>query len=117
MSLITPGQAADRLRQGDVVALPTETVYGLCARIDSEVALKKIFSVKQRPSFDPLIVHVTDVQQARTLCRQWPEIYDAFAEKFWPGPLTLISEKADSISPTITSGLETVAVRSPQHPV
>ncbi|MGZ3722466.1 MAG: L-threonylcarbamoyladenylate synthase, partial [Bdellovibrionales bacterium] len=93
MSLVTLPQAIDLLRAGDVVALPTETVYGLCARIDSEAALLKIFSVKQRPSFDPLIVHVSSVMQARALCAEWPALYDALTEEFWPGPLTLIAPK------------------------
>jgi L-threonylcarbamoyladenylate synthase len=117
MSLVTIQQAVDRLRQGDVVALPTETVYGLAARIDSEEALQKIFSVKQRPSFDPLIVHVSETQQARSLSLKWPEIYEALAEKFWPGPLTLVAPKSDAVSTTISSGLLTAAFRCPHHPI
>jgi L-threonylcarbamoyladenylate synthase len=117
MSLITIQQAVEALRRNDVAALPTETVYGLAARIDSEVALQKIFAVKQRPSFDPLIVHVADVSQARALSSEWPEIYDALADKFWPGPLTLIAPKNASVSNVITSGLATVAIRCPMHPL
>src|ERR1700744_381720 len=117
MSLVTVAAAVERLRAGDVVALPTETVYGLAARIDSEPALLKIFATKQRPSFDPLIVHVGDVASARILSSGWPEIYDALALEFWPGPLTLIAPKRDALSMTITSGLMKVAVRCPSHPV
>jgi L-threonylcarbamoyladenylate synthase len=117
MSRITIQQAVERLCAGDVVALPTETVYGLSARIDSEPALMKVFAVKERPSFDPLIVHVSDVRQARALCSEWPAIYDLLTEEFWPGPLTLIAPKLPSVSNTITSGLLSVAFRCPQHPV
>jgi len=117
MSLVTIQQAVEALRRNDVAALPTETVYGLAARIDSDPALQKIFAVKQRPSFDPLIVHVADVSHARVLSSRWPEIYDALADKFWPGPLTLIAPKDKSVSDIITSGLETVAIRCPSHPL
>lgn len=117
MSLVTVAEAVERLRAGDVVALPTETVYGLAARIDSEPALLKIFAAKQRPSFDPLIVHVGDVASARILSAYWPEVYDALAAEFWPGPLTLIAPKREAVSMTITSGLTTVALRCPMHPV
>lgn len=117
MSLITASQAIERLSKSDVVALPTETVYGLCGRIDSEAAIKKIFATKQRPSFDPLIVHVAGVKQARELSKEWPLIFDSLTEHFWPGPLTVIAKKRDTVSGTITSGLDTVAIRCPRHPV
>lgn len=117
MSIVNETRALELIRQGEVVALPTETVYGLAGRIDSNDTLKKIFAVKQRPFFDPLIVHVHAVEQARALCREWPALWDVLARRFWPGPLTLISPKADSISSIITSGLETVAIRCPNHPV
>lgn len=117
MSVIMPQQAVELLRQGGIVALPTETVYGLSARIDSETALKNVFATKQRPSFDPLIVHVESADQARALCSEWPEIYQKLAQEFWPGPLTLVAQKRPEISATISAGLETVAIRSPNHPV
>jgi L-threonylcarbamoyladenylate synthase len=117
MSLVTIPQAVAELRQDGIVALPSETVYGLAARIDSEPALKKIFSTKQRPFFDPLIVHVENVNQAKMLCAEWPEIFSALTEQFWPGPLTLIAKKRPAVSNTITAGLPTVAVRCPQHPI
>lgn len=117
MSAVTIAEAVERLRAGDVVALPTETVYGLAARIDSEPALLKVFATKQRPSFDPLIVHVADVASARELASEWPALYDDLAAHFWPGPLTLIAPKREAVSMTITSGLMTVAIRCPSHPI
>jgi L-threonylcarbamoyladenylate synthase len=117
MPFIDLDQAVRRLEAGELVALPTETVYGLAGRIDREETLRRIFSVKSRPFFDPLIVHVFDVEQARSLSRSWPEVYDVLAETFWPGPLTLVTPKGDAVSSLITSGLETVAIRSPAHPL
>jgi len=119
MSFVDNQAAIDQLNRNGVVALPTETVYGLAARIDREESLRKIFSVKERPFFDPLIVHVLNAEQARALTSAWPsEIYDALIEAFWPGPLTLIAPKnPDKVSNLITSGLNTVALRSPDHPV
>lgn len=110
-------KAVELLNKNDIVGMPTETVYGLAARIDSEVALKKIFSIKQRPFFDPLIVHVDSISQAKSCVDEWPMIADELAQKFWPGPLTLILPKSKRISDLITSGLSNVGVRSPNHPV
>ncbi|MES2854576.1 MAG: L-threonylcarbamoyladenylate synthase [Bdellovibrionota bacterium] len=110
-------KARDLLRENDVVGLPTETVYGLAANIDSHEALKKIFSLKERPFFDPLIVHVASIKQAQELTTEWPPVADFLARWFWPGPLTLVLPKAASVDPLITSGLDTVAVRFPSHPV
>lgn len=117
MSLISTEQAIALLKSGGIVALPTETVYGLSARIDLEEALKNVFATKQRPSFDPLIVHVRETSQARALCSEWPDVYDLLAQEFWPGPLTLVAQKRPEISSTISAGLDTVAVRCPNHPV
>lgn len=117
MSLITADQAIEELRAGRVVAVPTETVYGLAGAINSPAALTDIFALKRRPSFDPLIVHVHSAGQARGLVEEWPDIYDLLVEKFWPGPLTLIAKKTPAISPVITSGLDTVGLRCPQHAV
>lgn len=117
MSLISPQEAVARLEAGNVVAIPTETVYGLAGRIDDNSALKRIFEVKSRPFFDPLIVHVAEVAHAKRLAAKWPEAYDVLAEEFWPGPLTLVADKAEAVSPLITSGLDTVALRCPNHPV
>lgn len=110
-------QAVEILNQNDVVGMPTETVYGLAARIDSELALKKVFSVKERPFFDPLIVHVSSLQQAQSCFQTWPQIAEVIAKKFWPGPLTLVMPKSVQISDLITSGLESVGVRWPNHPI
>lgn len=117
MSIVSLPQAIQLLNAGEVVAFPTETVYGLGARIDSEIALKKIFAVKKRPFFDPLICHVGSIEQAKIYTLEWPLVYDILAKNFWPGPLTFICKKAPSISPLITSGLDTVGLRWPQHPV
>lgn len=121
MSLIPSPQslttAALLLERGDVVAMPTETVYGLAARIDREGGLKRIFSVKERPFFDPLIVHVDSVAMARLCTREWPQTADVLASAFWPGPLTMVLPKSSLISDLITSGLEGVGLRSPDHPV
>lgn len=108
-------KALEVLQNGEVLGIPTETVYGLAARIDSEDALKKIFSTKQRPFFDPLIVHLSSEMNPRSWTSAWPEIYQALIEKFWPGPLTLIAPKNERISDLITSGLPDVGLRSPDH--
>lgn len=115
--IISVAEAVAKLQTGNIVAIPTETVYGLAGRIDDEGALKQIFAVKQRPFFDPLIVHVTDVTQAKRLTTVWPTVFDILAEAFWPGPLTLVTRKMEAVSPLITSGLETVALRCPRHPI
>lgn len=109
--------AVDLLNADDVVAFPTETVYGLGARIDSEIGIKKIFSTKQRPFFDPLIVHVSSVEQAKTCTTDFSLLAAELAKRFWPGPLTLVIPKSDLISDLITSGLENVGLRWPSHPI
>lgn len=110
-------RAVELLEQGDVVAFPTETVYGLGARIDRPEGLKKIFSTKQRPFFDPLIVHVSSIEQAKTCFKEWHAMADHLAKDFWPGALTLVMPKSELISDMITSGLESVGVRLPRHPL
>ncbi len=115
--LVTTDQAVALLRKNEIVAIPTETVYGLAASITSEVALKKIFEVKKRPFFDPLIVHVENSKQAQTLTSEWPQIAESLSENFWPGPLTLVLKKNELISNLITAGLERVGLRCPQHPI
>lgn len=117
MSTISSDQAVGLLKQNQVVAVPTETVYGLAGRIYSEEALKSIFSTKERPFFDPLIVHVLDATQAQQLVSQWPKVYEVLAARFWPGPLTLVTPKSSLVHSLITSGLPTVGLRSPAHPV
>jgi len=110
-------RAVELLAQGDVVAFPTETVYGLGARIDRPEGLKKIFSTKQRPFFDPLIVHVATKEQAKTCFKEWHAMAEFLANEFWPGALTLVMPKSELISEMITSGLESVGVRLPSHPL
>lgn len=115
--IVSLENAVERLTQGDVVALPTETVYGLGACIDQPEALKRIFEIKGRPFFDPLIVHVKATTAARSLVLSWPPLADFLAERFWPGPLTLVLPKSEKVSSVITSGLNTVAIRWPNHVV
>lgn len=110
-------KAVKILRDGGVVAIPTETVYGLAAKISDEQALRSIFQTKNRPFFDPLIVHVTSIDEAKTLTSAWTASVQALAEAFWPGPLTLVLPKTKMVSDLITSGLDTVAIRIPKHPV
>ncbi len=108
-------RAVEILKRGDVLGIPTETVYGLAAKISDDNALRKIFHTKGRPFFDPLIVHVASIEQAKMQVKEWPEGAQRLAEKFWPGPLTLVLNKQNHISELITSGLETVALRCPKH--
>ncbi len=116
MSLVSVAQATDLLDQGEVVALPTETVYGLAGKINDESALKKIFSTKARPFFDPLIVHVKNLEQAKDYAH-WDKFSLKLAERFWPGPLTLVLPKKNNVSDFITHGGPTVALRQPHHPL
>jgi L-threonylcarbamoyladenylate synthase len=109
--------AADALRRGELIGLPTETVYGLAGDARSPQALAKIFSVKRRPTFDPLILHVTGVEALEAWVLQTPQQARALAEHFWPGPLTLVLPKKASVPDLATSGLPHVAIRCPQHPV
>lgn len=109
--------AVQLLIKNDVVAMPTETVYGLAARIDSEEGIKKIFSIKERPFFDPLIVHVSSIEQAVLCASDWNEMSEFLAQSFWPGPLTLVLPKSELISDLITAGLPSVGLRWPKHTV
>jgi L-threonylcarbamoyladenylate synthase len=111
-------RAAQALRQGALVAFPTETVYGLGAIAGDDRAVARLFAAKGRPRFNPLIVHVVDRAAAAPLAR-WDEIADRLAKHFWPGPLTLVLERlADApLSPLVSAGGPTVALRAPAHPV
>lgn len=113
--IVNTTDAIKILNKGEVLALPTETVYGLAARIDKPEALKKIFSTKGRPFFDPLIVHVSNISQARSLSSNWPKIAEVLANKYWPGPLTLVLPKSKLVDELISAGLPTVAIRLPNH--
>lgn len=110
-------KAVSSLQQGRLVALPTETVYGLCAPIDDFLLVEKIFSLKSRPHYDPLIVHVADRSQIAPLVKNWCALCDRLAENFWPGPLTLVLEKTELVSDLITAGLPTVGIRIPNSNV
>jgi L-threonylcarbamoyladenylate synthase len=110
-------RAAAVIRAGGLVAFPTETVYGLGADALNKDAVRKIFLAKERPADDPLIVHIAHAQQLTQLARQVPQRAWDLAEKFWPGPLTLVLPKTDRVPPVTTGGLDTVAVRAPAHPV
>jgi L-threonylcarbamoyladenylate synthase len=110
-------QAKKLILSGGVVALPTETVYGLAASIQSEEGIKKIFAIKERPFFDPLIVHISDLEQKEQVISAWPEMAAFLAERFWPGPLTMVLPKHPALNPLITAGLDTVGIRMPAHPV
>ncbi|MEM6827610.1 MAG: L-threonylcarbamoyladenylate synthase [Pseudomonadota bacterium] len=111
-------RAARILEQGGLVAVPTETVYGLAARADSDEAVARIYEAKGRPSFNPLIVHVRDAHQA-PLYVEWSAAAEAASARHWPGPLTMVlPRKADApLADAVTAGLPTLAVRAPAHPV
>jgi L-threonylcarbamoyladenylate synthase len=110
-------KAAQELQNEDIIAIPTETVYGLAGNAYSENALKKIFALKKRPYYNPLIVHIKSIASLNTIASDIPDKAFKLAEEFWPGPLTLVLKKQPHISDLITAGKETVAVRVPNHPL
>ena len=110
-------KAAQVIQEGGVVAFPTETVYGLGADALNVRAVAKIFEIKNRPTFDPLIVHIADISDLEKLTKAVPEKARALMKKFWPGPLTLILPKSRLVPDLVTSGLSTVGIRMPAHPV
>jgi len=110
-------EAAAVLRRGGLVAFPTETVYGLGANALDARAVARVFEAKARPSFDPLITHLADAADLPRLVGPLPAMVSALAERFWPGPLTLIVARPSTIPTIVTSGLDTMAVRVPDHPV
>lgn len=110
-------EAAGILKKGGLVAFPTETVYGLGANALDEVAVSKIYHAKGRPGDNPLIVHIADVASLDRLTTQKEPIIEKLAERFWPGPLTLVLQKKPAVPAMTTGGLNTVAVRIPDHPV
>jgi L-threonylcarbamoyladenylate synthase len=113
----TISRAAKLLKEGGVIIMPTETVYGIAANALDPAAVKRVFRVKGRPPENPLIVHVCSLDQARSLVSEWNDASQALVERFWPGPLTLVLPKADSVPLEVTGGLSTVALRMPSHPV
>ncbi|MCB0412604.1 MAG: threonylcarbamoyl-AMP synthase [Bdellovibrionales bacterium] len=116
-NLVSTLEATKLLLMGQVVALPTETVYGLAGDATNEAALKLIFKTKSRPLFDPLIMHVFDSSEINTWVSEWTPLHNFLAERFWPGPLTMVVPKKPTVSNLISAGLSTVALRVPQHPL
>lgn len=110
-------RAAEILLRGGLVAIPTETVYGLGALGLNEAAVERIFQAKERPHSDPLILHVADAAAARPLVAEWPDVAEQLAAAFWPGPLTLVLRKSEVVPLRVTAGQDSVAVRVPAHPV
>ncbi|WP_047415451.1 L-threonylcarbamoyladenylate synthase [Cellulophaga sp. Hel_I_12] len=110
-------KAISLLKNNAIVAIPTETVYGLAGNIYSENAIRKIFEVKKRPHFNPLIVHVDSLKKVEALVSEFPEKAKLLAEAFWPGSLTLILKKNSTVPDVVTAGKDTVAIRIPNHPV
>ncbi len=108
-------QAKNLLDQGELVAIPTETVYGLAGNARNESAVTRIFEVKKRPFFDPLIVHIGAISQLSEIVDDLPPWAEALAHRFWPGPLTLVLPKSPAIPDLVSAGLPSVAVRMPNH--
>ncbi|MEY3174902.1 MAG: t(6)A37 threonylcarbamoyladenosine biosynthesis protein RimN [Planctomycetota bacterium] len=111
------GRAVELLRAGRLVAIPTETVYGLAADALNTTAVAAVFEAKQRPTFDPLIVHVPDRMAAQQLVLSFPPLAERLADAFWPGPLTLVLPRQSRIPDLVTSGLPGVGIRVPAHPL
>jgi L-threonylcarbamoyladenylate synthase len=109
-------RAAALIRAGELVAFPTETVYGLGANALDPVAIEKIYAAKGRPPSSPLIVHVSSIEMALELVREWPERAEKLARIFWPGPLTLVLPKKPHVPDRLTAGLDTVGIRMPANP-
>src|SRR5436305_278153 len=109
-------RAADLLKEGELVAVPTETVYGLAANALNESAVRRIYDVKGRPRVNPIIVHVASLAMGEQCTASWPDTATTLARGFWPGPLTLVLPKATAIPAIVTAGSDTVGIRWPAHP-
>ena len=109
--------AAKYIQEGKLVAFPTETVYGLGANALNPLAVAKIFELKERPSFDPLIIHIADIKDVSKLTSNYDERIYKIAEKFWPGPLTMVLPKSEIVPDIVTSGLSTVGIRMPNNDI
>jgi len=114
---MTIQEAAERIRAGELVAFPTETVYGLGANALDARAVARIYEMKGRPEASPLIVHVASIDMAQSLVTEWPPEADELARRYWPGPLTLVLPKVSAIPDIVTAGLPTVGIRVPNHPL
>ncbi|HCF82783.1 MAG TPA: threonylcarbamoyl-AMP synthase, partial [Ruminococcaceae bacterium] len=108
-------KAAEILKNGGIVAIPTETVYGLAANALDENAVRSIFAAKGRPQDNPLIVHISEIEMMKPLVRDVPELAKKLAERFWPGPLTMIFNKTSAVPDVTSGGLSTAAVRMPKN--
>lgn len=113
----TLDRAAEVLRRGGLVAVPTETVYGLAANALDELAVEGIFRAKGRPATNPLIVHVADAEMARSLAADWPQAAEAITRELWPGPVTVVVPREERVPLIVTAGGDTVALRCPGHPL
>lgn len=113
--LIDIDKAFEILNANDPVAIPTETVYGMGGVVNNEEALKSIFKIKERPFFDPLIIHVSSIEMAQQYTSYWSDNAQKLAENFWPGPMTMILDKNQAVSSLITAGLDGVGIRMPDH--
>lgn len=109
--------AAEHLRQGRLVAFPTETVYGLGAHAMDPAAVARIYEAKGRPAWNPLIVHLASAHHVHSVASEWPAVAGELADAFWPGPLTLVVPRQPDVPDAVTAGLPTVALRVPAHPV
>jgi len=110
-------RAAAVIRAGGLVGMPTETVYGLAANALDPASIARIYAAKGRPSHNPLIAHVADAHSARQLAAEWPIMAQALAERFWPGPLTLVVRRKAMVPAVLSAGLDTFGIRVPNHPV
>ena len=110
-------EAVARLRNGEVVAIPTETVYGLAADASNDAALRQVYAIKQRPADNPLIVHIADADQVPDWAAEFPPLAQKLAQAFWPGPFTLVLPAKESVSKIVRGNQPTVALRVPNHPV
>lgn len=117
LSCDTLSPAVEALQSGEVVGLPTETVYGLAGNALSNEAVSKIFAAKGRPSDNPLIVHIATLEEIKPLVSNFPKDAALLADAFWPGPLTIILPKSEKIPAKTSGGLDTVAIRMPRHPI
>ncbi len=122
MSIMQPTKdtirrAAEAIRAGEVVVMPTETVYGLACDANNAEAVRKVFAMKQRPADNPFIVHIDGLHNLGMVASSWPGVCEILARRFWPGPLTVVLPKRATLPSVTTGGLNTVAVRVPNHPV
>ncbi|HWP31962.1 MAG TPA: L-threonylcarbamoyladenylate synthase [Fimbriimonadales bacterium] len=110
-------EVARAIRDGEIVAIPTETVYGIAADAWNPHAILKIFQAKGRPEEKPISLLVADIAQARSLAREWSALAQKLAEEFWPGPLTIVVPKKENVPDIVTGGRDTVGLRVPRHPI